>query len=344
MKGTMKQVVLSASEQFQVRDVEIPALEQGQALIRVRAVGICGSDIHTYYGKHPFVHAPIVLGHEACGEIVELSDEQTDLRVGDRVVIRPQRTCGACRNCRLGRYNECKYLNVLGCLSTGASSEYFAVETQILYKIPDFLSYAEGTALEPLAVGVHAVKRAGSVEGKNVLVLGAGTIGNMTAQAALGLGAKKVMITDISAFKLGLARSCGIELCVNVAEESLEEAIEREFPDESLDLIMECTANEGVFAQAIDLAPKGIDIVIVGVFEDKPRVDMAGVQDREYRLIGALMYTDEDYRDAIRLAGDREVHLDRVITDTFPLVESASAYKHIEANRHTTQKVILSLD
>ena len=145
MSTFMKQVVLESPKTFQFKETEIPTPKEGEALLKIKAVGICGSDIHTYFGKHPFVHPPLILGHEASGEIVSFGPgDHSGLSVGDRVVIRPQRTCGKCRPCREGRYNICEKLNVLGCLSDGASSEYFAVETSILYKIPDYLSFAEG--------------------------------------------------------------------------------------------------------------------------------------------------------------------------------------------------------
>lgn len=344
MSTFMKQVVLESPKTFQFKETEIPTPKEGEALLKIKAVGICGSDIHTYFGKHPFVHPPLILGHEASGEIVSFGPgDHSGLSVGDRVVIRPQRTCGKCRPCREGRYNICEKLNVLGCLSDGASSEYFAVETSILYKIPDYLSFAEGTVLEPLAVGVHAVKRGGDPAGKNILVCGGGTIGNVVAQAAKGLGAKNVMITDISEFKLELARKCGISHTINVGKQDLQKEIKNILGDEEIDLILECSAVESVLNQAIDIAPKGISIIIVGVFEDMPKVDMAAVQDREYSLIGTLMYTHEDYVDAIALAADKKVDLQSLITKSFPFDEYDKAYKYVEENRYTVQKVVIEV-
>lgn len=343
MNKTMKQVVLTAPELFEFKDVPIPKPQEGEALLKVKSIGICGSDIHTYYGKHPFVHPPIVLGHEVCGEIMDLNSKNSEFKVGDQVVIRPQRTCGTCRPCKNGRYNICDHLNVLGCLSTGAASEYFSVETSLLYKLPNHLSPDAGTILEPLAVGVHAIRRGGNAQGKNVLICGAGTIGNVTAQAAKALGAKAVMITDISDYKLNVAKECGIDYTVNVKHTSLKDAVNNCFGREEIDLILECSALESVLNQAIDIAPKGINIVIVGVFESVPKVDMAAVQDREYSLIGTLMYTHQDYKDAIDMAGNHLVHLEKLITRRFPFEQYPQAYKYIEANRDNTLKVIIQI-
>lgn len=344
MSPMMKQAVLDEPKSFQFQEVPVPVPKKGEALLKMKAIGICGSDIHTYLGKHPFVHTPVVLGHESSGEIISFGPgDHGDLKIGDRVVLRPQRTCGTCRPCREGRYNICEKLDVLGCLSTGPSSEYFAVESSILYKIPDFLSYAAGTVLEPLAVGIHAVKRAGDPAGKNVLVCGAGTIGNVVAQAAKGLGAANVIITDVSDYKLDLAQTCQINHTVNVKDQDLGDAVNNILDGDQIDLILECSAVESVLNQAIDIAPKGISIIIVGVFEDMPKVDMAAVQDREYSLIGTLMYTHEDYMDAIRLAAEKKADLQNLITKTFPFDEYGEAYRYVENNRSTVQKVVIEM-
>ena len=340
--NTMLQVVLSSPEVFENKEVDIPEVQKGQVLLKIRAVGICGSDIHTYYGKHPFVHTPIVLGHEVTGEVVLTGEDVKKVSVGDRVVLRPQRTCGKCRSCREGRYNICKELNVLGCLSTGASSEYFAVEESILYKLPSNLGFVSGTMIEPLAVGVHALRAGGFRPGCNVLVTGAGTIGNFTAQAAKALGAKTVMITDVSDQKLAKAQQSGIDHTINVKDTNLKDAVKNMFPDDSLDLIMECSASEIALNQVIDLAPKGINIVLEGVFEEFPRADLASVQDKELSLIGTLMYTDRDYVEAISLAKIGSINFDPLISKTFDLAESADAYKYIENNRDSAIKVVLT--
>lgn len=344
MKPKMKQFVLEDTKLFKYHEIDIPIPGENEALLKIKAVGICGSDMHTYYGKHPFVHTPVVLGHESSGEILSFgSGNHNQLEIGDRVVIRPQRTCGKCRPCLTGRYNICDKLDVLGCLSTGASSEYFAVDTSLLYKIPDSLTYAEGTMLEPLAVGIHAVKRDGDIREKNVLVCGAGTIGNVVAQAAQGLGANHVIITDISDHKLDIAHNCGIKNTINVKEENLEQAVKHILGKEQLDIILECSAVESVLDQAIAIAPKGISIIIVGVFEDRPKVDMAAVQDREYSLIGTLMYTHEDYLEAIQLTYEEKVNLKNLLTKVFPFEEYASAYEYVDTHKATTQKVVIEL-
>ncbi len=343
MNMKMKQAVLVEAGKIELREVAVPEPGPDQALIRVRAVGICGSDIHTFHGKHPFVHPPLVLGHEAAGDVVGLGKNVDSVAIGDKVVLRPQRTCGICRPCRRGRYNICEKLNVLGCLSDGASSEYYAVEASLLYKLPAGMEYGLGTTVEPLAVGVHAVRRGGDVAGANVLVIGAGTIGVVTALAAKCLGANAVMITDVSDFKLNMARQIGVDHIVNVKNADLRGELKRVFGNDEIEVIYECSASQSGIAQAVEIAPKGITIVVVGVFETAPRVDLAGVQDREYSLVGTLMYTHQDYVAAIQSIAENKVDLSKLITHRFPLEKNQEAYAFIDSNRDTVQKVVIDI-
>jgi L-iditol 2-dehydrogenase len=340
----MKQAVLTDIKKFKLQDVPEPQITDGEVLLKVHAVGICGSDIHTYHGKHPFVHPPIVLGHEAAGEIASIGSKVTNLKIGDRVVMRPQKNCGVCAPCRAGRYNICEKLSVLGCLETGACSDFYPVDAKILYKLPDGVDFKVGTLIEPLAVGVHAVKRGISdVAGKNVLVIGAGTIGNLLAQAAKGMGAACVMVSDVSPFKLAMAKECGVDYCVDVRTEKIEQVITKRFGVDGPDVIYECSANDNALNQALDFARKGINIVIVAVYPGKVPVNLANVQDREYNLVGTLMYVHEDYVEAIKLLAAGKVNLKPLITKEFTLEQIADAYKYIEDHKDDVQKVILNI-
>ena len=339
----MKQVTLVSEKTFEISEVPVPQCGPKQALLKVKAVGICGSDIHAYYGKHPFISFPVVQGHEATGEVVEVGAEVRELKVGDRVLLRPQKACGKCRMCREGRYNICKTLEVYGCQDVGASSDYYAADADLLYKLPDGTDYGVGTVIEPLAVGVGAVRRPGGVEGKNVLVIGAGTIGNVVMQSAKALGANKVIISDVSDYTLNMAKACGADVTVNVKNENLEEVLVREFGEDGIDVVFECSANGGALNQVLRCGRKGIQFVIVAVYGHKPEIEMGLIQDREYEIYGSLMYLHEDYETAIRLVAEGKVNLQALISKEYPLEQVSEAYKYIEQNRDTVQKVILNV-
>jgi len=198
----MLQQVMTNPGEIIFREVPVPEVKENQVLVKIMNIGVCGSDIHVYHGKHPFTKYPVTQGHEVSGEIIELGKNVTEFHVGQKVTIEPQVYCGHCYPCRHGKYNLCEELKVMGFQTTGTASEYFAVDASKVTPIPEDMSYEEGAMIEPLAVAVHGVKQMGDVAGMNIAVLGAGPIGNLVAQAAKGMGAAKVMITDISDLRL----------------------------------------------------------------------------------------------------------------------------------------------
>jgi len=339
----MRQARLVKPEKVILEEVERPDPGPDQVLIKVRRVGICGSDIHAYYDKHPYIECPIVQGHEFSGEIVELGSQVAGLSAGDRVTVMPQIVCGFCFPCQKGDYHICNELKVIGCQADGAAREFIAVDHELVVKLPDSLSFDQGAMVEPVAVGVHAVGRLGDVTGMNILVMGAGPIGNLTAQAALGLGARSVLISDISDHRLKIACLCGIDLTVNVACDRLDDALSAAFGKDSASAVIECVGAEETMADAVRLSRKGSDIVIVGVFADKPVVDLGLVQDKELRLIGTLMYKAQDYRTAIELIQEDKISLEPLVDKHFTLEEYPEAYFYIEQQRDRTMKVIIDL-
>jgi L-iditol 2-dehydrogenase len=339
----MKQAVLVEPQKVIFQDVPKPEPGLGQVLVQVRRIGVCGSDIHAYYGKHPYISCPIVQGHEFAGRITEVGPDVRNLRTGDDVTVMPQLVCGQCYPCLHGDYHICNSLKVIGCQAEGAAQEFLAVDQDLVVKLPAGMDYDSGAMVEPVAVGAHAVGRLGSVEGKNILVLGAGPIGNLTAQVAGGLGAAAVAISDLSDFRLEVARACGIPHTVNPAAQDLAAAVREAFGPDGADVILECVGVEETVGQAVSLARKGTDIVIVGVFGERPRVDIGLVQDKELRLIGTLMYKAEDYRDAIDLVRSGRVNLKPLMTRHFPFEQYPDAYHYIEKNRDRTMKVFIDL-
>ncbi|HHV98704.1 MAG TPA: alcohol dehydrogenase catalytic domain-containing protein [Clostridiaceae bacterium] len=340
----MLQAVMTAPGQIEFNEVPIPEIKEGQVLVRMRRIGVCGSDIHVYHGKHPYTTYPVVQGHEVSGEIVKVADDVTGLKPGDIVTIQPQVVCGECYPCRHGKYNICENLKVMGFQTTGMASEYFAVDARKVLKLPEGLSFDFGAMIEPLAVAVHALRRSEDVNGKKVLVLGAGPIGNLVAQAAKAMGASEVMITDISEYRLEVAKKCMIDHCINTRKEDVGKAIIEKFGPDKADIILECVGIETTMDQAINNARKGSDIIVVGVFPSKGYVDMGLVQDRELRLIGTLMYREEDYIKAIELVQQGKINLEPLISNHFTFRDYKKAYEYIQEKGEYAMKVIISLD
>jgi len=339
----MKQAKLAEPEKVVFEEVPIPEPTEEQVLIKVKRIGVCGSDIHAYYGKHPYISCPIVQGHEFSGEVAAVGSHVEGVSPGDKVTAMPQLVCGECYPCTHGNYHICNDLKVIGCQADGAAREFIPVPGELIVKLPKEMSFDYGAMVEPVAVGVHAASRLGDVTGKNLLVLGAGPIGNLTAQAAKGMGARSVLITDVSGYRLDVATACGIDHVVDVSRENLDERLGSAFGPDGADAILECVGIEQTMADAIRLARKGSDIVVVGVFADKPRLDVGLVQDKELRLIGTLMYQDKDYAKAIELIESDRIRLDPLISKHFKFEDYPQAYKFIEQNGDRTMKVLIDL-
>lgn len=337
----MRQIVMTAPGNIEYRDVPVPDVADDHVLLRMKRVGVCGSDIHVFHGKHPYTPYPVVQGHEVSGEVAKVGKNVKGVLVGQKATFMPQVTCGSCYPCTHGQYHICDNLKVMGFQTTGAASDYFALPARNLIVLPDNVDYDMGAMVEPIAVAVHAVRRLGSVAGKKILVLGAGPIGNLVAQTAKGFGAAAVMITDVSGYRLSVAAQCGIDRCVNTIEEDLEKAVAEFFGPCKPDGILECVGLELTMDQAIRNARKGTDIIVVGVFGEKGKVDLGLVQDRELRLIGTLMYQESDYRGALELLSLQKVRLGKLISRHFPASEYAEAYRFIEREGDKSMKIMI---
>jgi L-iditol 2-dehydrogenase len=338
----MKQAVMIAPGKIELRDVPPPVPGPGEVLLRVRRIGVCGSDIHVYHGKHPYTKYPVVQGHEFSATVEALGPGVKGLVLGTKVTSMPQRVCGRCGPCRRGDYHICDDLKVEGFQAPGCGQELWVTRAEAVVPLPESFSFEQGALVEPAAVAVHAVSRAGKIAGRRAAVLGAGPIGNLVAQAARSGGAK-VLITDLSHFRLDVARKCGLDATSNTGEETLAQASVRAFGAEGFDLAFECVGAESTITAAVEGIGKGGTLVVVGVFGAKPRVDMGLVQDRELNIHGTLMYKAEDYRRAVELIASGGIVTGPLGSKHFPLDRYLDAYKFIEEQGDRSIKVFIDV-
>lgn len=340
----MLYAIMTKPGDIEFREAEKPVPGDNDVLIKMIRIGVCGSDIHVYHGKHPYTSYPVIQGHEVSGEVIEIGKNVSRIKVGDKVVVQPQVVCGECYPCRTGDYNICDSLKVMGFQTEGLAKEYCSVDESKVLKVPDSMSFDQAAVVEPAAVACHALGRSKmDLSGKNILVLGAGTIGNLVAQAAKAKGAAKVIITDLSDFRLNIAKECGIDVTVNTSREKLSDVILREFGSDKADLILECVGVQPTITDAVANARKGSSIIIVGVYPDEVKVNMGLVQDREISLIGTLMYKEEDYKEAIKLISENKIKADKIITDYFSFKDYDAAYKHIQHQGDKVMKVMIKI-
>lgn len=343
MSEKMIQQVMTAPKEITFREIEKPEPKAGEILVKMRRIGVCGSDIHVYHGTHPFTSYPVTQGHEVSGEIVALG-EGVDARfkVGQAVTIEPQVFCGECYPCTHGKYNLCEHLKVMGFQTTGCASEYFAVDQSKVDILPEGMTMDEGAMIEPLAVAVHAVKRC-DMKDATVVILGAGPIGILVCQACKAAGAKKVMMTDISDYRLELAKSVGADYVSNTANVDFNEALIDCFGPDKCDYYYDCAGTDITMNQAIRYARKGSKLILVAVFGKMATVDLAVLNDHELDLDTTMMYRHEDYVDAINWVKEGKIQLQPLMTKHFAFKDYQQAYEYIDANRETTMKVLIDV-
>lgn len=330
---------------IELREVAAPTaaeLTSHQVLINVKRIGICGSEIHSYHGQHPATFYPVVQGHEYSAVVVACGSEVTVCKPGNHITARPQLVCGECNPCKRGQYNVCEHLRVQAFQADGTAQDYFVVDDDRVVVLPDSISLDLGAMIEPAAVGAHATSRT-DVRGKNVVVSGAGTIGNLVAQFCMARGAKSVLITDVSDLRLAKAAECGIPHTLNVTRQPLKEAVKELFGDEGYQVGFEVAGVESSVRSLMETIEKGSDIVVVAVFAKDPALSMFYLGEHELHFIGSMMYLHEDYLTCIDFIRRGIIHLEPFISNRFAFEQYDEAYKYIDSNRETAMKVLIDL-
>ncbi len=329
---------------IEIGEAKEPTPGPGEILLRIKKIGVCGTDIHVWHGQHPFTPYPVIQGHEFSAVVESVGEGVTIVKPGMKATAAPQEVCGVCNQCKRGDYHICDELKVRGFQAPGCAQDLFVTTEERIVAFPDSLSFEQGALIEPAAVAAHSTARVPSLEGKNVAVFGAGTIGNLVAQAARCRGAKKVIITDLSDFRLQKALDVGIDATCNVGKESFAEKAKEVFGDEGFDVAFEAVGVEASLDDAVQHIQKGGDIVVLGVFGGRPAVDMSVVGDRELSLIGTLMYKQNDYQQAVDWISSGAMITEPLVTKHFPFEQYEDAYHFIEKQGDSTLKVVIDLD
>jgi len=333
---------MTAPGVIEIGTASAPAPGPEDVLLRIRRIGICGSDVHVNHGRHPFTSYPVIQGHEFSGVIERVGDRVADLRPGMKVTATPQVTCGRCAPCRRGDYHICDNLKVQGFQAPGCAQDLFATRADRVVPLPDAFTFEQGALVEPVAVGVHAAARVPSLDGRNVVVLGAGPIGNLLGQVVQASGGH-VLITDVSDYRLDIATRCGLAAASNAGRESLADAARRTFGDNGFDVAFECAGVPPAIAAAIENLQKGGTLVLVAVYGEQPRVNTGLIQDRELNVLGTLMYQYRDFVRAVELIQSGRVITAPLETTHFPLERYGDAYRFIDDSRDRSMKVFIDL-
>jgi L-idonate 5-dehydrogenase len=332
MSKTMLAAVLHGVKDLRVEEWPVPELAPGKVLLRLHRAGICGTDVH-YFEEGRFgsfaMSAPFVLGHEITGEVVALGDGVQQPAVGQRVVVNPARQCGHCDYCRNGRGNLCRRVVMLGSASTkpptnGAFSEYLLIGAEQCFPVPPQMDDGLAAMMEPFAVALHALKRAGSVTGKQVLVTGGGPIGLLTVITARAFGATTIALSDPVAERRQMALAVGADSALDPTEASFKDQVAT-LTGDGFDVAFEASGSPPALRQAFDGVRRGGTLVQIGVFS-APEISLPinQLMIREIQFVGSFRYSNV-WEEGIRLVGSGRVNLQPLISRVFPLQQAPEA-------------------
>jgi L-iditol 2-dehydrogenase/threonine 3-dehydrogenase len=340
----MRQAIMISPGVIEHRDIPEPGkLKDNEILLRIKRIGVCGSDIHVFHGKHPATPYPVVQGHEYSAIVEAIGKNVTKVKPGMRATARPQLVCGECGPCKRGQYNACQSLKVQGFQAPGVAQDLFIVPEDRIVALPDSMTLEQGAMIEPAAVGAHSTNRVSGMKGKNVVVAGAGTIGNLVAQFAKARGASKVMITDVSDFRLNIAKECGIEGTLNVKKDSFEEGVKSFFGNEGFQIGFEAAGVQSSLDVLMQFVEKGGQVVILGVYSQNPVVNMFYLGEHELNVFGSMMYLHEDYEAAVEMISSGKIVTTPLLSRSFPFKSYIDAYKFIEEQGDKSMKVMIEL-
>ena len=325
----MKTAVMKAIGKIELEEREIPQLKEGEVLIKIGYVGICGSDVH-YFETGAIgdfvVKPPFVLGHEAAGTVVALGEGVDSLKIGDRVAMEPGKTCGHCEFCRTGRYNLCPDVQFFATPPyDGVFQEYVAYDASMCFRLPDNVSLMEGALIEPLAVGFHAANQGGAHIGQKAVVFGSGCIGLMCLMALKAEGVTEVYVVDVIDKRLEKAMELGAAGVINSSKEDAEERIMELAGGYGVDLAIDTAGADVTINQGIRMVKLGGTIVCVGYSRSgKVTLDMSVALNKEITFRTVFRYR-HIYPMAITAVSSGLINLRNVVTDTFTLDEIQEA-------------------
>ena len=321
----IRAVTVHALHDITVDEAPLPRAGSGEVVVRSTLVGICGSDMHAARGHHPFMPLPYQPGHEVVGVVTEAGEGADPELVGRRVVLEPNLACGTCEQCRGGAYNICDTLAVFGCQTPGGMRDAFAIPAARLIPLPDDLDDVWASLVEPLATPVHAVRRAGDLSGRRVLVIGAGPIGLLTAFAARRAGAGRIVVADVRRSKRERAERLGADAAVDSSREDAAEQTIASLGGRP-HAVFDCVSIEATVELALSILTKGGLLQVIGVPAGKVPLALDLVQDRELTVRGNLMYVRQDMLAAIELLREAPFPVDELVTATFDLDAAADAF------------------
>lgn len=342
---TMQAAVMHSPRQIRIETVPVPDIAPDEVLIKVMAVGICGSDLHYYthgrIGKY-VVEKPIILGHECSGDVAAVGADVTGFKVGDRVAVEPGVTCGRCEACKEGRYNLCPDVQFLATPPVdGAFVQYIKIRQDFVFRIPDSLSYEEAALIEPFSVGIHAAARSKLTPGSTIAIMGMGPVGLMAVVAAKAYGAAEIIVTDLEPLRLDAAKKLGADHVINVAEQDALEEIQRLTDGRGVDVAWETAGNPKALQTALGSLRRGGKLAVVGLpAQDEIPLNVPFIADNEVDIYGIFRYANT-YPKGIRFLESGIADVMTLVTDRYSLQDTQEAMERALNHKSECLKVVV---
>ncbi len=341
----MKALVLTEYNRFEYKDVPRPEAGAGEVLIEVKACGICGSDVHGMDGSSGRRLPPIIMGHEAAGVIQEIGDQVTDWEVGDRVTFDSTVSCGTCHFCRRGEINLCDNRRVLGVSCDefhrdGAFAEYVSVPQNILYRLPDGLSFEHAAMVEPVSIAVHAAERVPIHAGDVAVIVGSGMIGLLAIQAARAAGCGHIIAVDVEPAKLALALKLGADEALSPRDTDVLAEVRQRTQGRGADVAFEAAGFQDTVSLAIAAVRKGGSIGLIGNLTPEVELPLQAVVTRELTLYGSCASRGE-YPACLEMIARGTIQVEPLIGATIGLADAAGWFDRLYAKEPGLMKVIV---
>jgi len=339
----MKALVLTAAKTLQVQEKEMPTIQKADdVLIEVKAVGICGSDVHAYHGTLSTVVYPRIIGHEVVGVVRAVGNSVKQVKPGDHAVMDPVVSCGHCLPCRAGRRNVCRDVKCMGVAAEGGAAEYIILPASNVVKVPSEIPWRDAVLAEPFTIGAQCTARARVAPGDTALVMGAGTIGLVAMQAAKQRGAK-VMTADIVDSRLELAAKLGADRVVNTKKEDLAAAVAEFTKGEGLTVFIDAVGMPALLELGTELAAPTGRIVALGMTPDTLTIPQSSISKKELEIIGSRMHCGR-FPEALQWITEKKVQTGPMVTHAFPFAKAQEAFDLLDKSPELTCKVILTFD
>ncbi len=340
---TMKAAVLHGIHDLRLEEVPVPEIGPDEVLIRIRACGLCTSDVHYLehgrIGTH-IVTGPMILGHEVAGDVVKLGADVKTLEIGTRVAVEAGPTCGKCEFCKGHKYNLCEAIEFYATPPfDGAMAEYQKIRADFAFPLPDRATYAQGALCEPISVGLHSANLTGLKAGDVVVVLGAGPIGLTSIVAALGRGAREVIISDVLPNRLEMAAHLGA-IPVDVRTQDLKEVVMAQTRGMGADILFDTAGIRSALEAAPAMMKKGGDIALIAPIDTDVTFSLFDIQDREVSIHGVMRYSNT-YPAAVALVSSGRYPIEDIITSRYPLDDVIKAFEEANGHKDKVTKVLI---